>query len=55
MKLLLREVYSRFETVPDPSMTAESMKSHDQTISARPYGQKCLLRFVPVSEKYGAV
>lgn len=53
MKLLLQEVYSRFETVPDPSMTAESMRPHDQTIATRPYGQKCLLRFVPISEKYG--
>ncbi|KAM6520224.1 hypothetical protein FALCPG4_013777 [Fusarium falciforme] len=49
MKLLLREVYSQYQTVPDPSMTEESMRSHDQIISARPYGQKCLLRFVPAA------
>ncbi|UPK94649.1 hypothetical protein LCI18_005584 [Fusarium solani-melongenae] len=49
MKLLLKEVYSQYQTVPDPSMTEDSMRSHDQIISARPYGQKCLLRFVPAA------
>ncbi|EEU42755.1 uncharacterized protein NECHADRAFT_47676 [Fusarium vanettenii 77-13-4] len=49
MKLLLREVYSQYQTVPDPSMTEESMRAHDQIISARPFGQKCLLRFVPTA------
>ncbi|KAM5367167.1 hypothetical protein ACJZ2D_010157 [Fusarium nematophilum] len=42
MKLLLREVYSRFETVPD-EMTEEEMRAHDQIISARPYGQSSSL------------
>ncbi|KAJ3542510.1 hypothetical protein NM208_g4062 [Fusarium decemcellulare] len=51
MKILLRQVYSKYQTVPDPSMTDESMKPHDQIISARPYGQKCLLRFIPVDKK----
>lgn len=51
MKILLRQVYSEYRTIPDLSMTSESMRSHDQIISARPYGQKCLLRFVPVAEK----
>lgn len=51
MKLLLRNVYSRFTTLPDPETTPESMRAHDQIISARPYGQRCLLRFVPISEK----
>ncbi|KAH6663935.1 cytochrome P450 [Plectosphaerella plurivora] len=48
MKLLLREVYSRYGSVPAAGMTEESMSPHDQIISARPRGQKCLLRFVPV-------
>lgn len=48
MKLLLREVYSRYESVPGPGMTEESMSPHDQIISARPRGQKCLLQFTPV-------
>ncbi|KAF4991639.1 hypothetical protein FDECE_13987 [Fusarium decemcellulare] len=51
MKILLRQVYSKYQTVPDPSMTDESMRPHDQIISARPYGQKCLLRFAPVDTK----
>jgi hypothetical protein len=48
MKLLLREIYSKFTTLPDDSMTAESMVMSDQLISTRPVGQKCLLRFVPL-------
>ncbi len=47
MKLLLRAVYSGFTTLPDVSMTAESMEMSDQLISSRPAGQKCLLRFIP--------
>ncbi|CCF34970.1 cytochrome P450 [Colletotrichum higginsianum] len=50
MKTLLRAIYSRYTTVPDPSMTPESMRSHEQIISARPYGQKCLLRFIPLQQ-----
>ncbi|KZL79499.1 cytochrome p450 [Colletotrichum incanum] len=48
IKILLCTIYSRYTTVPDPSMTPESMRSHDQIISARPYGQKCLLKFIPL-------
>ena len=48
MKLLLRGVYSKFSTTPDPSMTARDMEMSDQLISARPLGEKCLLRFTPV-------
>ncbi|KAL8370397.1 hypothetical protein RB595_000665 [Gaeumannomyces hyphopodioides] len=48
MKLLLRDVYSRFSTVPDPCMTPESMAMSDQLISSRPAGQRCLLRFIPL-------
>ncbi|KAF5514919.1 putative sterigmatocystin biosynthesis P450 monooxygenase STCB [Colletotrichum fructicola] len=51
MKLLLRDIYGQFTTVPDMSMTVESMRSHDQVISARPLGQRCLLRFVPLEEE----
>lgn len=45
MKTLLRDVYSRFRSEPDASMTDASMAMSDQLISSRPVGQKCLLRF----------
>ena len=48
MRLLLKEVYSRFSTFPDDSMTQEDMDMSDQLISSRPRGQRCLLRFVPL-------
>ncbi|KAF6809115.1 GTP-binding protein [Colletotrichum sojae] len=51
MKTLMRGIYSRFTTLPDPSMTEESMRSHDQIISARPFGQKTSLRFIPIEEE----
>ena len=44
MKLLLKEVYSTYRTHIAPNMTA-SMEMDDQTISARPKGQCCLLVF----------
>ncbi|ROW13084.1 hypothetical protein VPNG_05916 [Cytospora leucostoma] len=47
MKILLRDVYSRFRSVPDESMTAEEMEMDDQLVSSRPAGQRCLLRFLP--------
>ncbi len=50
MKLLLRAVYSKYVTLPDSSMTPESMEMADQLISSRPAGEKCLLRFYPVEE-----
>ncbi|KAI1213085.1 cytochrome P450 3A13 [Annulohypoxylon truncatum] len=48
MKILLRDVYSRFTTVPDPTMTASDMEMSDQLISAQPRGKKCLLRLIPL-------
>ncbi|KIE00352.1 Cytochrome P450, partial [Metarhizium majus ARSEF 297] len=45
MKTLLRDVYSRYSTTPDASMTAESMAMSDQLISTRPLGKRCLLKF----------
>lgn len=48
IKLLLREVYSKFSALPDPSMSAESMEMSDQLISSRPLGQRCLLKFLPI-------
>lgn len=48
MKTLLRDVYSRFSTTPDPSMTEESMAMSDQLISTRPLGKRCLLQFHPL-------
>ncbi|OAA44857.1 Cytochrome P450 [Metarhizium rileyi] len=50
MKTLLRDVYSRYSTTPDGSMTAESMVMSDQLISTRPLGQRCLLKFHPLPE-----
>ncbi|QUC22165.1 uncharacterized protein UV8b_06406 [Ustilaginoidea virens] len=50
MKVLLRDVYSQYRTVPDASMTAESMTMSDQLISTRPLGKKCLLRFHALQE-----
>ncbi|GKT43692.1 putative sterigmatocystin biosynthesis P450 monooxygenase STCB [Colletotrichum spaethianum] len=51
MKTLLADIYSRYTTLPERSMTAESMAMSDQLISSRPLGQRCLLQFVPVGEK----
>ena len=48
MKTLLRDVYSRFSTTPDPSMTEKSMTMSDQLISTRPLGKRCLLQFHPL-------
>ncbi|KAL1874246.1 hypothetical protein Daus18300_003610 [Diaporthe australafricana] len=47
MKILLRDVYSAFSTVPDESMSTAEMEMDDQLISSRPAGQRCLLRFIP--------
>ncbi|KAI1854605.1 hypothetical protein JX265_007525 [Neoarthrinium moseri] len=44
MKTLLVDVYSRFSTVPDESMSADMMAMSDQIISSQPLGQKCLMR-----------
>jgi hypothetical protein len=51
MKILLRDIYSRYTTVPHESMTEEQMAMSDQLISSRPLGQKCLLHFVPLDEE----
>ncbi|KAL2752781.1 hypothetical protein ACRALDRAFT_2141136 [Sodiomyces alcalophilus JCM 7366] len=53
MKTLLRDVYSRYTTLPDDAMAAESMAMDDHLISSRPLGKKCLLQFIPISEKHG--
>ncbi|KAK0736943.1 cytochrome P450 [Apiosordaria backusii] len=45
MKCLLREVYSRFTTLPDPGMRVEEMEMADLLVSSRPAGQRCLVRF----------
>ncbi|KAI2637304.1 cytochrome P450 3A13 [Xylaria nigripes] len=45
MKILLRDVYSRFTTLPDGSMTDRDMEMADQLISSQPRSKKCLLRF----------
>ena len=51
MKLLLRDIYSRFSTVPDPAMNEGDMMMSDQLISSRPLGKRCLVRFEPIVEK----
>lgn len=48
MKILLREVYSRFTTRPDETMREEDMEMADQLISSRPAALKCLLKFEPI-------
>ncbi|KAJ5106319.1 Cytochrome P450 [Penicillium angulare] len=47
MRILLKEVYSRFQTTVAPDMEG-SMKLDDQIISARPEGQTCKLIFTSV-------
>lgn len=46
MKILLRDVYSRYGTLPGEGMSQEMMEMEDQLISSRPKAQKCLMRFV---------
>ncbi|ORY69984.1 cytochrome P450 [Pseudomassariella vexata] len=48
MKTLLRDVYTRFKTVPDETMKPEMMQMSDQLISSQPREQKCLMRLVPL-------
>ncbi|KJR83259.1 uncharacterized protein SPSK_04125 [Sporothrix schenckii 1099-18] len=50
MKILMRDIYSRFATAPEISMTPEAMEMSDQLISSRPLAQRCLLQFVPLAE-----
>lgn len=47
MKTLLRDVYAKYTTLPDPKMTPAMMAMADQAISSRPLGQTCLLHLVP--------
>ncbi|KAI0460444.1 cytochrome P450 3A13 [Xylaria acuta] len=44
MKILLRDMYSRFTTFPDGSMVDKDMEMLDQLISSQPRGKKCLLK-----------
>ncbi|RYP22980.1 hypothetical protein DL767_008938 [Monosporascus sp. MG133] len=48
MKTLLRDVYSRFTTIPDQSMTEGDMQMSDLLISSQPKGKKCYMRLVPL-------
>lgn len=48
MKILLRDVYGRFATLPGEGMSEDMMVMEDQLISARPRAQRCVLRFVEV-------
>jgi hypothetical protein len=50
MKTLMVDVYSRFTTLPDETMTLDMMDMADQLISAQPRDKKCLMRFVPLSD-----
>ncbi|CAK7266343.1 hypothetical protein SEPCBS57363_002048 [Sporothrix epigloea] len=48
MKMLLQEVYQRFETVlGDTDGKPADMSFSDQIISSRPKDQRCMLKFVP--------
>ncbi|CCM00994.1 uncharacterized protein FIBRA_03042 [Fibroporia radiculosa] len=44
MKMLLKEIYTTCRTSVAPEMKA-SMELHDQIMSSRPKGQKCLIKF----------
>jgi hypothetical protein len=46
MKLLLREIYTRFHTIVAPTMRGD-MSIDDQIIASRPKDQTCLLLFQP--------
>ncbi|EPE03590.1 cytochrome p450 [Ophiostoma piceae UAMH 11346] len=46
MRLLLRDVYSQYQTVLADGMTAD-MSMADQAISSRPRDQTCILKFIP--------
>ena len=48
MKTLLRDVYSRFTTVPDESMKEDDMQMSDLLISSQPKGMKCHMRLLPL-------
>ncbi|RYP50490.1 hypothetical protein DL768_003995 [Monosporascus sp. mg162] len=48
MKILLRDVYSRFTTIPDQCMTEADMQMSDLLISSQPKGKKCYMRLVPL-------
>ncbi|KAK8048381.1 Cytochrome P450 [Apiospora phragmitis] len=50
MKTLLIDVYSRYSTRPDESMTDGDMEMSDQLISSQPRGQKCWMKLVPFKE-----
>ncbi|ETS76382.1 hypothetical protein PFICI_11769 [Pestalotiopsis fici W106-1] len=52
MKTLLVDVYSRFTTLPDESMTSDMMEMSDQLISSQPLGKKCLMKFVPLDAEH---
>lgn len=47
MKILLRDVYSRYGTAPGEDMREEDMGMEDQLISSRPRAQRCMMKFVP--------
>ncbi|KAK8081503.1 sterigmatocystin biosynthesis P450 monooxygenase [Apiospora saccharicola] len=50
MKTLLIDVYSRYSTRPDGSMTDGDMEMSDQLISSQPRGKKCWMKLVPLEE-----
>ncbi|KAI0024972.1 cytochrome P450 3A13 [Xylariomycetidae sp. FL0641] len=50
MKILLRDMYSRYTTLPDESMTDADMEMSDQLISSQPFGKRCHLRLLPLGD-----
>ncbi|KAI1247554.1 hypothetical protein MGN70_011444 [Eutypa lata] len=48
MKTLLRDVYTRFTTIPDESMTEDDMQMSDLLISTQPKATKCYMKLLPL-------
>ncbi|KAI1335136.1 cytochrome P450 3A13 [Xylariaceae sp. FL0016] len=48
MKILLKDLYSCYTTLPDASMSADDMEMSDQVISSQPRGRKCCLKLIPL-------
>lgn len=51
MKILLKDVYSAYSTLPDQRMKEEDMVMSDQLVSSRPAGGTCWLHFHPLETK----
>jgi hypothetical protein len=54
MKILLKDVYSKFDTMADQSMDPRMMVMSDQLCSTRPLGQQWWLKFTPAAHASAA-